>query len=276
MGDQVGTDPRLHEVRVRLEEIQKLAVTAADKSQRESAVSAGSPVGRAAGAEMRETRPRRGGGLFFAGLVVVTLATALVVTWQVRDELPEPVRAALASLGDLSNLADDTPPSVAAPTDLIQPSSQPESGSSQSEPPRVPAEPTQTEATSPRPTPTESSRPEVAANARTPVAAVRRELASGAREESLAAAATKLISSGMVAEAREKLLAAEPITETAVAWALARSYDPRYLATIESPNAAPDAAQAEHWYRQWRDLALADGLISETFDFRRLIRGMKP
>jgi hypothetical protein len=59
------------------------------------------------------------------------------------------------------------------------------------------------------------------------------------------------------------------------AWLLARSYDPNYLAAIQSPDASADKRQAEEWYRRWRDIAVRNGMVMDDLRLKRIINSMR-
>ncbi|MBL8564204.1 MAG: hypothetical protein JNM89_00635 [Hyphomicrobiaceae bacterium] len=85
---------------------------------------------------------------------------------------------------------------------------------------------------------------------------------------------TSLVAMGRIAEAREMLFQAHPETDPDAAWALARTFDPRYVARISGSDAAPDVEQATKWYRTWHALALEKGRISGDVSVERILRGM--
>lgn len=85
---------------------------------------------------------------------------------------------------------------------------------------------------------------------------------------------SSLLATGRVTEARVLLLKADPEMDPDAAWALARTFDPRYVAQIPAADATPDVAQATHWYRKWHGLALAAGRISADVNIERILRGM--
>jgi len=86
--------------------------------------------------------------------------------------------------------------------------------------------------------------------------------------------ASDLLASGQVQAARTALLGVAAADSADVAFALARSYDPRYLATLASADAAPDVAEAKRWYRVWYDIAVRQGLVSDSVPLERIIRSM--
>lgn len=88
--------------------------------------------------------------------------------------------------------------------------------------------------------------------------------------------ATQLIESGAVAAARAVLLAHWADHASAdTALALARSFDPQYLAALPNADAGPDAAEAERWYRRWYDIAVKEGLVAGTVPLERVLRAMR-
>jgi hypothetical protein len=88
--------------------------------------------------------------------------------------------------------------------------------------------------------------------------------------------AAHLLDSGAITQARQLLQAHATARQSAdVALALARSYDPNFIAGLPSSDAAPDPAEAERWYRRWYEIAVKEGLISETVPLERVIRAMR-
>jgi hypothetical protein len=83
------------------------------------------------------------------------------------------------------------------------------------------------------------------------------------------------MSSGRVQAARGELLSIDPEGSVDVAWALARSYDPNFLGTLATADAAPDIAEATRWYRTWYALAVKEGLVADTVSPERIIRSMR-
>lgn len=86
--------------------------------------------------------------------------------------------------------------------------------------------------------------------------------------------ASELMASGRVQAARAALLGATPGDSPDIAFALARSYDPNYLATLPSADAAANVAEAKRWYRTWYDIAVRQGLVSNGVPLERLIRSL--
>jgi hypothetical protein len=83
------------------------------------------------------------------------------------------------------------------------------------------------------------------------------------------------MSSGHIAAAREILVRRDLATSQEGAWLLARSYDPNYLATVQSPDAPADKRQAEEWYRRWRDIAARNGMVMDDLRLKRIINSMR-
>ena len=77
------------------------------------------------------------------------------------------------------------------------------------------------------------------------------------------------MASGRVQAARTELVRTEASAD--VAWALARSYDPNFLSTILTADAAPDVVQATRWYRTWHTLAVTEGLVADSVRVERII-----
>jgi hypothetical protein len=84
-----------------------------------------------------------------------------------------------------------------------------------------------------------------------------------------------LMDSGQIVEARRLLLRAEVVATQHGAWRLARSYDPNYLASVASPDAIADKAQAAIWYRRWRDIGVRNGMEMDDLRLNRLINSMR-
>lgn len=80
---------------------------------------------------------------------------------------------------------------------------------------------------------------------------------------------------GRVQAARRELVRIGPEASADVAWALARSYDPNFLSTIPTADAAPDIAEATRWYRTWHTLAVQEGLVADSVPLERIIRSMR-
>jgi len=84
-----------------------------------------------------------------------------------------------------------------------------------------------------------------------------------------------LLARGQVQAARRRLhgLASEGATD--VAWMLARSYDPNFLAAIPDADAGPDVEQATRWYRTWYAAAVRQGLVPNSVSVERIIGSMR-
>jgi hypothetical protein len=87
--------------------------------------------------------------------------------------------------------------------------------------------------------------------------------------------AQQLMDGGHVAAARELLQRPDLLASQEGAWLLARSYDPNYLATVQSPDASADKRQAEEWYRRWRDIAARNGMVMDDLRLKRIINSMR-
>jgi hypothetical protein len=87
--------------------------------------------------------------------------------------------------------------------------------------------------------------------------------------------AHELMDGGHIVAAREVLQQPDLAASQEGAWLLARSYDPNYLATIQSPDASADPRQAEEWYRRWREIAARDGMVMDDLHFKRIIDSMR-
>lgn len=101
------------------------------------------------------------------------------------------------------------------------------------------------------------------------------ELATSASAaSSLEAKAQSLLEAGRVREARENI-AGVAAKSPELALMLARSYDPNYLRLIANADAPADVAEAERWYRTWRDIAREQGLVMNAERFDRIIKAMR-
>ena len=76
-------------------------------------------------------------------------------------------------------------------------------------------------------------------------------------------------------QARAKLLRHRFEDVADVAWALARSYDPNFLATIPGADAEADIAAATRWYRAWHAAAVKQGLVTHGVSLERIIGSMR-
>jgi hypothetical protein len=88
------------------------------------------------------------------------------------------------------------------------------------------------------------------------------------------------LAAGRIAVARKGLLAladapADPAIGAEVAFALARSFDSGYLATLPKADAPADRTQAERWYRRWHTLSVAAGTVSDSIVLDRLVRSLQ-
>ena len=87
--------------------------------------------------------------------------------------------------------------------------------------------------------------------------------------------ALQQMANGRVQAARRQLLRIASEGSADAAWSLARSYDPNYLATIPSPDAAADVEEATRWYQTWHTLAVNEGLVADSISLERIIRSMR-
>jgi hypothetical protein len=86
--------------------------------------------------------------------------------------------------------------------------------------------------------------------------------------------AQKLMSDGDIKGARQALLQPAESGYPDAAFSLARSYDPNFLQTVTNPNAGPDVAQAEIWYRRWHEAAVKQGMVTDSLRLERILRSM--
>jgi hypothetical protein len=87
--------------------------------------------------------------------------------------------------------------------------------------------------------------------------------------------ARQLMDAGKIAAARKLLLQPSLAASQDAAWLIARSFDPNYLATLQSPDAKADKVQAEEWYRRWRDIGARNGAGMDDARLKRLIDAMQ-
>lgn len=156
--------------------------------------------------------------------------------------------------------ADDTPTAVAKP-------------GPQTAPPKAPDRPTigavdpVTPPAGPQAAPATPPLPGLSARTFDP--------AKAALERPALEAAQGLLASGKVSAARQQLLALTADGSADVAWALARSYDPNYLATLSGADTGPDIEEAARWYRRWYAAAVRQGLVADSVSIERIIRSMR-
>jgi hypothetical protein len=86
--------------------------------------------------------------------------------------------------------------------------------------------------------------------------------------------AQQLMSKGQVRAARTELRRAMRDDSADIAWALARSYDPNVVVGVPAADAGPDVAEATRWYRIWYDIAIKQGMVSDSVSLERIIRSM--
>ena len=87
--------------------------------------------------------------------------------------------------------------------------------------------------------------------------------------------ARRLLNEGDVAQARARLLNAEPVSRAELAFMLAQSYDPNYLRALPKSNGLPDRDEAGRWYKKWYDLAISSGLEMDNERLKRIINAMQ-
>jgi hypothetical protein len=87
--------------------------------------------------------------------------------------------------------------------------------------------------------------------------------------------AVRLMTAGRIQAAREELRRLAPEDSADAAWALARSYDPNYLVTVQGADAVPNIAEAERWYRTWYAISVKQGLVADSVSLDRIIRSMR-
>jgi hypothetical protein len=83
------------------------------------------------------------------------------------------------------------------------------------------------------------------------------------------------MAAGRILAARKELLRLAPDDTADVAWALARTYDPNFLATIPGADAGPNVAEATRWYRTWYAVAVKQGLVGDSIPLDRIIGSMR-
>ena len=87
--------------------------------------------------------------------------------------------------------------------------------------------------------------------------------------------ALQQMANGHVQAARSQLAPIASEGSADAAWSLARSYDPNYLGTIPSADAAADVEEATRWYQIWHTLAVKEGLVADSISLERIIRSMR-
>lgn len=87
--------------------------------------------------------------------------------------------------------------------------------------------------------------------------------------------AKTLLNEGDLTGARELLQTMQADKTPDAAWAMARSYDPRFVKGLTNANAQPDVSKAAHWYRVWHKIAQEQGLVSSRMSVDKLIRSMQ-
>jgi hypothetical protein len=107
-----------------------------------------------------------------------------------------------------------------------------------------------------------------------PNAASNKLSASGQKPEAALHVASELMASGQIQAARTLLLGVTREESADVAWTLARSYDPNFLATMTAADAGADVVEATRWYRAWYDIAVKQGLVADSVSLERVIRSM--
>jgi hypothetical protein len=83
--------------------------------------------------------------------------------------------------------------------------------------------------------------------------------------------ARQMMDSGKIKAARELLQHPSLSSSQDGAWLIARSFDPNYLATTSSPDAAGHKEKAAGRYRRCRDIGAQNGVPMDDNHFRRLI-----
>src|SRR5215469_16883606 len=87
--------------------------------------------------------------------------------------------------------------------------------------------------------------------------------------------ARQLMDAGHIVQARKMLSQPALAASQDAAWLTARSFDPNYLATVQSADATADKGQAEEWYRRWRDIGARNGVAMDDTRLKRLIDAMQ-
>ena len=243
MGHSKAENPRLGEVKAVLQRLQKIS----DEPE------APSPTGPEDGA------PRARTGTHHGAIAVVAIAAALALTLlgtyaffgfdrlasTRARQLPSPVT---------KTTTDRAPGGTAAP---LPSSPAPPRNAELPAPPRT-ADPPAPLPTADPPAPPPTAEPPV------PPA-----------PQATLQAALGLMASGRVQAARGELLRMAPEDSADVAWALARSYDPNFLGTLPTTDAAADIAEATRWYRAWYAIAVKQGLVADSVPLERIIRSMR-
>lgn len=271
MSSLTANDPRMERVRHTLKDVQRLSAELATVPQETKMHAQTEPLplrsaDAMAGQLVVTTQPevsRRSGrrGAIIGGVGAVAAVAAAAVVFAVHPSvlkpyLPEGVTATFTSLSGAGETA-----ATQATRDAVAPTSTQTAS-------------TQTAATDRQAgTTAESAKLESLPAVRVPNAV---GSPAGQAAATVVASASAMLASGDVLAARQELLRARPHENPDVAWTLARSYDPRHLARINSGKNLADVEAAAKWYRVWQKAGQKDGMISPKIDIERLIRGMTP
>ncbi len=95
-----------------------------------------------------------------------------------------------------------------------------------------------------------------------------------ASAQSILEKALQDLAAGRVKAAREALIRSQHRGSADMAWTLARSYDPNFLAEIARSDAEPNVREAARWYRIWYSRAVTDGLVADSVSLERIIGSM--
>lgn len=87
--------------------------------------------------------------------------------------------------------------------------------------------------------------------------------------------AQQMMLDGDILGARATLMKSADSGPPDLALALARSYDPNFLRSVNNPNASPDIEQATIWYRRWHLAAVESGQIADSLSLEPILRSMR-
>jgi hypothetical protein len=95
-----------------------------------------------------------------------------------------------------------------------------------------------------------------------------------ASAQSILEKALQDLAAGHIKAARDALIRSQHQGSADMAWTLARSYDPKFLAEIAHRDAEPNVTEAARWYRIWYSRAVTDGLVADSVSLERIIGSM--
>ncbi len=100
--------------------------------------------------------------------------------------------------------------------------------------------------------------------------------------ENAIAKARNFMKKGEVLAAREILLKQSKVSSEAdgiafanISLTLAKLYDPNFLKVLPSVDTDADVIEAEHWYRKWHEVSVAQGLLNDEKSLKRFLNAMR-